>query len=112
MNWIPLQDESQLQELNEKSKVRPQVIFKHSVRCGVSSVAKNRLDKSLNKSEISDNVDFYYLDLINFRSISRKIEDIYDVSHQSPQVLVIKNGECVYDESHMSISMEEILEAC
>ena len=57
-------------------------------------------------------MDFYYLDLINYRSISKKIEELYDVSHESPQVLVIKKGECVYDESHMSITMKDILEVC
>ena len=112
MNWIPLEHYAQLQELNEKSKGRPQVIFKHSIRCGVSSVAKNRLEKSLNKPEILGNADFYYLDLINYRSISKKIEELYNISHESPQVLVIKNGECVYDESHMSITMNDILEVC
>jgi len=32
------------------------------------------------------------------------------VSHESPQVLLIKNGNCVYDESHGGIQMEEIEE--
>ncbi len=104
MNWIPLRHEEQLEEINERSKEIPQVIFKHSTRCGISSVAKNRLEKS----GAPQNVDFYYLDLINFRGLSNYISELYKVNHESPQILVIRDGECIYDESHMSISMDEI----
>jgi bacillithiol system protein YtxJ len=106
MKWIPLQHESQIEEINERSKERPQVIFKHSTRCGISSVAKNRLEKSTPPRDI----DFYYLDLIKYRPISNKIAERYNVYHESPQVLVIKDGACIYDESHMGISMAEIEE--
>lgn len=104
MNWIPLNQEAQLKEINERSKERAQVIFKHSIRCGISSVAKNRLEKA----GTPGGVDFYYLDLINYRSLSNKIVDEYKVHHQSPQILIIRDGECIYDESHMSISMQDI----
>ena len=104
MNWIQLSDEKQLAEISERSKARAQVIFKHSTRCNISSVAKNRLDKA----GIPEGADFYYLDLINHRNISNHIAHLYKVRHESPQVLVIKNGECVYDESHMGISMQQI----
>jgi bacillithiol system protein YtxJ len=53
-------------------------------------------------------VDFYFLDLIQHRNISNKIAQEFSVFHESPQVLLIKNGECVYDESHSGISMDEI----
>lgn len=104
MNWIELNQESQLGEIIAQSKIKPQVIFKHSTRCSISSVAKNRLERST----VPDNVDFYFLDLIKDRAISNKIADIFAVFHESPQVLLIKNGECVYDESHSGISMDEI----
>jgi bacillithiol system protein YtxJ len=104
MNWIQLSEETQLAEISERSKERPQVIFKHSTRCSISSVAKNRLDKA----GTPNGADFYYLDLINHRNISNYIAELYKVRHESPQVLVIKNGECVYDESHMGISMQQI----
>lgn len=105
MNWIPLQHETQLQDIKEKSKVKPQVIFKHSTRCSISSLAKNRLEKAPTYEEI----DFYFLDLISYRPISNKVAEEFKVYHESPQVLVIKNGECVYEESHMGISMQEII---
>jgi len=106
MNWIPLTSDNQLKEIKEKSKDKPQVIFKHSIRCGISSMAKNRLERS----ELPRSIDFYYLDLINHRSLSNKLADYFKVPHESPQVLLIKNGECVYEESHTGIRMDDIIE--
>jgi bacillithiol system protein YtxJ len=106
MTWIPLQDDAQLQKIVENSFQKPQVIFKHSTRCSISSMAKNRLDKK----ETPEGMDFYYLDLIQFRKLSNKIAADFQVTHQSPQVLVIDHGKCVYDESHSGITMDEIEE--
>lgn len=106
MNWIELKTEIQLDEIKQRSNQKPQVIFKHSTRCSISGVAKNRLERA----EMPGNTDFYFLDLIRHRDISNKIAEIFDVYHESPQILLIKNGECVYDESHSGISMDEIAE--
>ncbi len=104
MNWIPLQDEKQLDEIIANSNTIPQVIFKHSTRCGVSSMAKHRLDRN----EAPHGINFYLLDLIRHRNISNKIASNFGVSHQSPQVLIINNGECIYNESHSGIIFDEI----
>ncbi len=106
MNWNDLNAEDQLEMIRKKSSQKPQVIFKHSTRCGISSVAKSRLEKW----QPSEDFDFYYLDLIKYRSLSNRVAEEFEVYHESPQVLVIKNGECVYDESHLGISLQEILE--
>lgn len=106
MNWIELKSNNQIKEIIEKSKSRPQVIFKHSTRCSISAMAKGRLERSL----VPNNADFYFLDLITYRNISNLVSSEFDVFHESPQILVIKNGECVYDESHGSITMDEIEE--
>jgi bacillithiol system protein YtxJ len=106
MNWIPLTSEDQLSKISSLSTERPQVIFKHSTRCSISSMALSRLERSAP----SDTVDFYYLDLIKYRTISAAIAEKYQVAHESPQILLIKNGKCTYDESHMGINMDEILE--
>ena len=102
--WINLTNEEQLEEIKQKSNERPQLIFKHSTRCAISSVAKNRLDKSSRPT----GMDFYFLDLIKHRNISNKISREFNVYHESPQVLIIKNGESIYDESHSAIDMQEI----
>jgi bacillithiol system protein YtxJ len=105
MTWLKLEDDSTLEEITEKSKENPQVIFKHSTRCSISSMAKTRLERSTSPG----NIDFYYLDLIAHRDVSSKVADKFNVFHESPQVLVIKDGQCVYDESHSGISMEDII---
>ena len=104
MNWIPLNQETQLDEIIAKSATVPQVIFKHSTRCSVSSMAKNRLDKK----EAPEGINFYLLDLLKYRSLSNKIAESFQVQHQSPQVLVINNGKCIYNESHSGITFDEI----
>lgn len=104
MKWIELKDEAQLDEIKEKSKDKPQVIFKHSTRCSISSMAKGRLERA----SAPDNMDFYYLDLITYRGVSNRIASLFNVYHESPQILVIKDGKCVYDESHGAISMADV----
>lgn len=107
MNWIPLQTETQLQELRERSAGRPQLIFKHSTRCSTSAVVKGRLERA----EKPEAIDFYYLDLISHRPVSNKVADIFRIDHESPQVLLIRDGQCIYDESHMGITMADIVDA-
>jgi bacillithiol system protein YtxJ len=107
MNWINLESEQQLDEIREKSASRPQVIFKHSTRCPTSALVKKRLERS----EPPHAFDFYYLDLISHRPVSNKVSETFQVYHESPQVLVIRNGKCIYDESHLGIEMDEILES-
>ena len=105
MNWNILSTEEQLAALLSASHTKPQVIFKHSTRCSISSVVKTRLEKS----EAPQYIDFHYLDLIALRSLSNKISTDLNVYHESPQVLLIKNGDCIFDESHMAIRMQDIL---
>ncbi len=104
MNWIDLHAEDQLQEIKNNSFKTPQIIFKHSTRCSISSMAKNRLDKSSQP----DVGSFYYLALLKYRNISNGIVETFKIPHQSPQVLIIKDGACTYDESHGSITMDDI----
>jgi bacillithiol system protein YtxJ len=106
MNWIILTDEQQLNSLKELSSKKAQLIFKHSTRCAASSMAKARLERSSQP----DNIDFYFLDLVRYRQLSNKIAEVFGVTHESPQVLLIKNGECIYEESHSGIQMDEIAE--
>ena len=106
MNWIHLTEIAIIDQIIKDSFDKPQVIFKHSTRCSISSMALNRLERE----DAPDNTTFYYLDLIKHRDISNSIADKFNVYHESPQILIIKNGECVYDESHQGINMSEIAE--
>jgi len=104
MEWIELVSVEQLESLRKGSFEKPKIIFKHSTRCSISVMAKNRLERS----QTPPHVDFFYLDLLQYRSISDLIAESFNVHHQSPQVLLIVDGECVYEETHNAISMEDI----
>ena len=104
MNWKSLQSEEQLNTIIADSNTVPQVIFKHSTRCGISSMAKNRLDKK----DAPEGINFYLLDLLRYRQLSNKIASDFGIRHQSPQVLVIDKGKCIFDESHSGISFDDI----
>ncbi|RZK01524.1 MAG: bacillithiol system redox-active protein YtxJ [Flavobacterium sp.] len=105
MNWIQLTDEGQLQEIIAKSDEKPQVIFKHSTRCSISAVALQRLQKA----QQPNGFDFYFLDLLAHRPLSNKVAEVFGVHHESPQVLLIKDGKCIFDESHLGISMQDLV---
>lgn len=111
MLWHQLTDLSQLNALVNISKEQSTngltvLIFKHSTRCSISSMALNRLEA---KWSADDLVKPYMLDLLNYRDISNEIAAVFNVEHASPQVLLIKNGECFYHNSHNGISYTEIM---
>ncbi|MFM7645509.1 MAG: bacillithiol system redox-active protein YtxJ [Sphingomonadales bacterium] len=105
MVWTPLQSEDQLEEI--LSAPGPFLLFKHSTRCSISNVALERL----NKSTLSERLPAFLLDLLAHREISTAIATRLQIHHESPQVLVVKNGKCHYDESHLSIKADEVEEA-
>ena len=107
INWIPLQDLGQLNEIMNFSNEKPVVIFKHSTRCSVSRFALKQFE---NEFDLGDKVDAYFLDLLEHRAISNEIASRFGVYHQSPQLLLIKDGKSVYDVSHSDIDAEELKE--
>lgn len=82
-------------------------IFKHSTRCATSSVAKSRLSSKWN---FKSDLPIYHLDLIRYRELSNLISNRFNVRHESPQLLLIKDGKCIYHASHLGISVKEINE--
>ena len=107
INWIPLQFMGQLDEIAALSDQKPAVIFKHSTRCSISRFALKQFE---NEYESNDNVDAYFLDLLEYRDISNEIASRFQVMHQSPQLLLIKNGQSVYDVSHSDIDAKDLAE--
>jgi bacillithiol system protein YtxJ len=106
VNWIPLTNMEQLESIQTASNNRPQIIFKHSTTCSISRMAYNRMVEGL--EQILPLADVYYLDLLANRAISNEIANKWEVVHESPQILVIKNGISVYDTSHNMISTGDI----
>lgn len=106
MNWIDLHDLSQLENLKEQSFTKTKIIYKHSATCSISKMVYARL----NNAQENLNADFYYLDLLAHRDVSNAVAEAFGVQHESPQALVIKNGVCIFNESHTAIRIYDIAE--
>lgn len=100
MDWNALTDIKQLDEIAEESNENPILIFKHSTRCSISRFALKQFENEFN---LEGSIKPYFLDLLMHRDISNEIADRFGVQHQSPQVIVIKNGSAIYNASHQDI---------
>ncbi|MBL0012326.1 MAG: bacillithiol system redox-active protein YtxJ [Flavobacterium sp.] len=105
MNWIPMLDLGQINEIISLSSEKPALIFKHSTRCSVSRMVLKQFESEFN---LEDQVTPYFLDLLEHRDVSNAIAEQFKVVHQSPQLLLIKNGVSVYDVSHSAIEVAEL----
>lgn len=99
--WITLNNIEQLNEIEDQSKTKTQLIFKHSTRCGISRMVMNQFVANY---DLDLNADLYYLDLLKYRDVSNEISQKFQVLHESPQLLVIKKGTVVAHESHGGIN--------
>lgn len=106
MNWINLTTMSELYKIKEDSYQNPQFIFKHSTRCSISKMVLSRFESTNDSVSLS----VYLLDLLNYRDLSNQIADDFNVKHESPQLLVIKVGECYKHSSHTSIHQLNLFE--
>jgi bacillithiol system protein YtxJ len=102
LSWTPLISVEEINTIKEISKNQSILIFKHSTRCGISRMIIKQFESLFN--EENKQLKVYYLDLLNFREVSSKLSEVFQVIHQSPQLLVIKNGISVYNESHYEIT--------
>lgn len=109
MNWNAIQSIRDIEEITAKSYEQPCLVFKHSTRCSISFIAKHRLEQNwdFETAEIQP----FYLDLIQYREVSNFIAERFQVHHESPQILLIQNGECTFDASHLDIQVVEIRQA-
>jgi bacillithiol system protein YtxJ len=108
--WKTLDPTINVDQLNKSSFENPLIIFKHSTRCPVSAMALDRLERTWDMEEMS-HASPYFLDLIKHREISNSIAQEWGIDHESPQILVIKNGQCTYHTSHMGIRYQELKNA-
>jgi bacillithiol system protein YtxJ len=103
--WIALNSVKQLDDISEMSKSKTQFVFKHSTRCGISRMVMSQFESAYN---LDINADLHYLDLLNYRDVSNEVGYKFQVMHQSPQLLVIKNGVVVAHASHGEINEIEL----
>lgn len=109
MNWNKLTEAGQVKEIKALSETKPVMIFKHSTRCSISSMSLDRLTRKWSDSD-SEKVTPYLLDLIASRELSDFVAKEFHVMHESPQVLLIKDGAVIYDNSHYGISYADLME--
>jgi bacillithiol system protein YtxJ len=100
VGWRQLTDLGQLNEIIDLSTENPVLIFKHSTRCSISRMVLKQFE---NEFDLQDKVIPYYLDLLEFRNVSNEIASRFRVFHQSPQLIVIKDGIAIFNDSHGSI---------
>ncbi len=108
ITWRILTDLGQLQEIDTLSFEKPVLIFKHSTRCSISRFALKNFEKEYDFSETT--LIPYFLDLLEHRAISNEIANHFNVMHQSPQILIIKDGKCIYTNSHDGIDALQLKE--
>ena len=106
MNKIKIDESWNLNEAIQNSMQEPILLFKHSTSCGISHMALKNFESDL--EGIDSTYKYYFLDLITYRSISNEIADTLDVRHESPQLIVIKDGKVTHHASHHSISIKEV----
>lgn len=109
MEWKEIKSKETIKGIEEKSRQNPVIIFKHSTRCPISSNVLGRLKRDWQEEQDLD-AEFYIIDIINYRDLSKAIADHFNVKHQSPQMMIIKNGQSIYDESHFDIEYDKIKE--
>ena len=108
-DWQVLDQLNQVEDIIAQSFHKPTAIFKHSLTCGISSMAKYNLEENWDLPV--DGLQMYYLDLLNNRSVSNLVADRLGVIHRSPQVILLHNGEVVYHSSHHMISVPALKNA-
>lgn len=104
MKWLPLKDQEVFQKIIQESFNHPVFIFKHSTRCSISTMALNRLERQWNEKDYTDFL-FYYLDLLQYRSVSDQIAQEFSIQHESPQLLLIQNGQVKSVLNHSQVSL-------
>jgi bacillithiol system protein YtxJ len=106
LQWNYLVSMEDLNAAEQVSHEKTVLLFKHSTRCSISRFVVKQFENTFDISE--DTMEIYFLDLIEYRSISNEIASRFGVIHQSPQMIVLKNGKAVYDASHESIDAKSL----
>jgi bacillithiol system protein YtxJ len=109
MQWKPITSSEDLEKIRNESGKKPVVVFKNSNRCSISYAALSDFERDLESSAPLE-AYFYMLDVVAHRPVSMEAAEFFEVAHQSPQVLLIKNGKCIYHNSHFGINLKDIKE--
>ncbi len=101
--WIAIERDRDIDVLLDLSHEQLCLIFKHSTRCPLSAMAKQRLERDWSFAERQ--LKPWYLDVLLHRALSDRIAGDFGVHHESPQALLIYKGRCFFACSHANISV-------
>jgi len=107
MEWYKITDSGDIDQVVNDSFAQPVLVYKHSPICGLSSNALQKLEKGWNALE-AKKLKPYFVDVVAQRPLSQGIAQRFKIMHQSPQVLLIRDGICVYDIAHFEISVKDL----
>ncbi len=108
VRWIPLERKEQLKGITGRSDEVLQVIFKNSLTCGVSGMVRRSFETNLSIPE--GKADLHMLHIQDNRELSDEVSRAFEIRHESPQLLLIKNGKVVHHASHGQISFVDLTE--
>ena len=106
LSWTPLKDKNQLEQLIKNSQMKPVAIYKHSTRCGTSAAVKHRLERLWDIPPAA--LDMYYLDVIRQKLLSDQVASCLNITHASPQLLLLSDGKVIFETSHSAITVDAI----
>ncbi len=106
VNWIPLEEDGQLEEIIQRSETVPQVVCKNSTTCGISGMVRRTFETQHASAE--GKADLYLLHIQHHRQLSSEVSGLFGIRHESPQLLIIKNGQVVHHASHGQISYTDL----
>lgn len=104
MNWIELTNQQQIDQLKEVSNEKAVLIFKNSPRCYISKFSLKNFERSFTNPT---HTDCYMVDVVANRAESQYIASLFNVEHQSPQLLIVYKGQVVFHTSHESIDPQQ-----
>ncbi len=110
MNITPVTSINDFENLLAESDQQPVLLFKHSTRCPVSFAAQDEFHDFVTEND-GDALVCAQVDVIRDRQVSNAIASTLDVTHQSPQAIVIFRQIPVWDASHSAITRESLSQA-
>jgi bacillithiol system protein YtxJ len=102
-HFVKITDTKAFEEMADRSKERPVVIFKHSLTCAISAGAYDQM------AEFEGEVAL--IEVQRAPELSTEIENRLGVEHESPQVIVLRNGQVVWNASHFKITAAAVATA-
>jgi bacillithiol system protein YtxJ len=102
-HFVSVADTQSLEELVARSHSEPVIIFKHSTTCPISAAAYRQMSK------LKEAVALVVVQ--RARDVSRAVEERTGIEHESPQAIILRNGEAVWNASHWSITTDDVEQA-